>query len=234
MSNTIQTSINFVQAALDFWVPTIGTSNEPAISAANMTQQVMLGPPFRWPWNRNSLTFNTTMGTQDYTASVSDFGYLETASLQLPSGKITTLHTLNTTPLAESADQQQPSTMTVLLNTVGTSVKFRLLGVPDGIYTVIAWYQKFVSLMSTTGSTWTAPDYLSYVYNRGFLAHLYEAKGDPRAQQEKVAFAAALLGTQEGLTDTEKNIFLAQYLPNDRMTLVTQQKATQGIQARGM
>jgi hypothetical protein len=234
VANTIQTSINAVQSALGFWIPTVGTSNEPALTAANETQQVMLSPPFRWPWNRNSFTFNTVAGTQDYTQSVTDFGYMETATFQYPSsGKIFSLNVKNTTPLGESVDQQQPNTLGVQLNTVGTSVKLRFLGVPDKVYTVVVWYQKFIALMSTLATTWTPPDYMSYIYNRGFLARLYEARNDMRAQQEKISFAAALIATCEGLTDTEINIFLAQYLANPRALESLQLKTQQGIQARG-
>lgn len=233
-ANTLQTSINFLQAALGFWIPTVGTNYEPALSAANMTQQVMTSPPFRFPWNRSSLTFNTVAGTQDYTAVVADFGYIETATFQYPAGgKIFSLNVKNTTPLGESVDQQQPSTLAVQLNIVGTSVKFRFLGVPDKVYTVVVWYQKFAPLMSDPTSNWTPPDYLSYIYNRGLLAHLYEARGDARAQQEKVSFAASLLATAEGLTDTEINIFLAQYLANPRSMESLQLKTQQGVMARG-
>src|ERR1700733_12640100 len=289
MPNTIQTSINFVQAALGFWIPTIGTGNEPALSAANLTQQVMTSPPFRFPWNRNTASFQTTQFVQDYTVNVTDFGFLETGTFQPSagitnvagsgttatmiaansfkpgalvtitgltnvafnvtnqpiltasatqftfasatslastpdaglalSGRIGPLNIKNTTPLGESSDSQQPITIAVQLNTVGTSIKVRLLGTPNARYNIVLWYQKFAPLLSAlTGSTgqWIAPDYFSYVYNRGFLAHLYEARGDVRAQQEKIAFAAALLATTEGLTDTEVNIFLAQYLANPR------------------
>jgi hypothetical protein len=234
VANTFQTSINAVQGALGFWTPSVGTNSEPALSAANMTQQIMTSPPFRFPWNRNSLTFSTVAGTQDYTASVTDFGWMETATLQAPSsGKILTLGILNNTPLGESIDQQQPATIGVQLNTVGTSVKFRFLGVPDKIYTIVVWYQKFVALGATLSQAWTPPDYMSYIYNRGFLAFLYEARGDMRAQQEKIAFAASLLATAEGLTESEKNIFLAQYLPNERMVELNRLKTQQGVQARG-
>jgi len=235
MANTIQTSIYAVQPMVGFWTPTVGTSNEPAISAANMVQQVMTAPPFKWAWNRNFLTFTTTAGTQDYVASVTDFGYAETATLQYPSnGKIVSLQTLNSKPLGESIDQQQPNTISVQLNTVGTSVKFRLLGVPEKAYTVIVWYQKFVPLMASLATAWTAPDYMSYVYNRGFLAFLLEARGDVRAQQEKISFAAALLSTAEGLTESEINIFLAQYLPNPRANELLQLKTQQGVVSRGV
>lgn len=233
MANTIQTSINAVQGALGFWNPTVGTNNEPAISAANMVQQVMLSAPFKWPWNRNSFTFTTSQGTQDYTQAVTDFGYLELVTLAKPAGRIFQLTVRNTEPLGESTDQQQPTTVGVQLNSVGVNVKLRFLGVPDTAYTIVATYQKFVPLMTTLATGWTAPDYLSFIYNRGFLAHLYEARGDVRAQQEKISFAAALLANQEGLTDTEKNIFLAQYLGNPRALESLQIKTQQGISARG-
>lgn len=235
MSNTIQTSINWALGFLGYSTPTVGPNNEPAISSANMVQQVMTSPPFRFPWNRGSLTFNTVAGTQDYTVSVTDFGYLETATFQYPAGgKIFTLGVKNTTPLGESSDQQQPVTLAVQLNTVGTSVKFRFLGVPDKVYSVVVWYQKFAALLTALANPWILPDYLSYIYNRGFLAHCLEGMGNPRAAQEKAYFAAALIATAEGLTDTEINIFLAQYLANPRAMETLQIKTQQGIQARGL
>ena len=238
MSNTIQTSINFVQSALGFWNPTVGTSNEPAITAANNTQQIMLSPPFKWAWNRNSFTLTTVAGTQDYTVSVTDFGYLETATLSYPSAtRIVSLNVKNNTPLGESVDQQVPATIAVQQNTIGTSIKVRFLGVPDKVYTVVGWYQKFVPLLSTlTGSTgqWTPPDYMAYIYNRGFLAELFEASLQPaQAQQQKVAFAAALIANSENLTQTETNMFLAQYLGNMRMLQESQLSGQQGVQAKG-
>lgn len=233
-ANTLNTSLGAIGAQLNFWVPTVGTNNEPALSAANMVQQVMTSPPFRFPWNRNTFNLTLTAGTQDYTQNVTDFGYLELATGQYPTtNKSFPLAIKNNTPIGESIDQQQPTTISVMLNTVGTSVKLRFLGVPDKAYTATAWYQKFAPLMTDPTSFWIVPDYMSYIYNRGLLAHLYEARGDMRAQQEKVAFAAALLSTAEGLTDTEVNLFLAQYLANPRSMESLQLKTQQGVQARG-
>jgi len=232
MANTIQTSVNWALGFLGYATPTIGPNNEPAITSANMVQQVMMGPPFRFPWNRNTLNFSTIAGTQDYTQNVTDFGYLETAQLSTGT-KTYPLQVKNVTPLGESVDQQVPNTVGVQLNTVGTSVKLRFLGVPDAIYTATIWYQKFPALLPTLASAWVVPDYMSYIYNRGFVAFCLEAMGDPRAQQHKVAFAASLLSTAEGLTESEKNIFLEQYLLNPRSTEIMQLKVQQGIQARG-
>lgn len=235
MSKTIQNSIDSVQSALGFWVPTVGTNNEPAITSANNTQQVMLSPPFKWAWNRASFTLSTVVGTQDYTVAVTDFGYLETATLSFPGAtRIVSLNVQNSKPLGESVDQQLPGTIAVQQNTVGTSIKIRFLGVPDKIYTVVGWYQKFSPAMTLLSSTWTPPDYLNYVYERGFLANLFQASLQPaQAQQEKMSFAAALIANSEGLTETEMNMFLAQYLGNPQMMQSAQLRTTQGAQARG-
>jgi hypothetical protein len=52
-----------IRSTLDWAVPfvrfqpmTIG-GQEPALTAANMTLQIILGPPFSWRWNRNTATF---------------------------------------------------------------------------------------------------------------------------------------------------------------------------------
>lgn len=234
MANTLQNSINWSLGFLGYSTPTVGPNNEPALTSANMVQQVMTSPPFRFPWNRNKVTFNTIIGTQDYTVAVTDFGFLETATFKNPTtGKILPLKTLNVTPIGESGDSQQPVSLTVQQNTVGTNVLFRFLGVPNLVYNVTAWYQKFAPLMTTPSNAWIAPDYMSYIYNRGFLAHCLEGMGKGNAQQEKVAFAAALIANTEGLTDTEINIFLAQYLANPRALDSLHFKTQQGIQARG-
>lgn len=235
MSETITATIAAVQSSLGYWVPTVGTNNEPAITSANNIQQVMLSPPFKWAWNRNSFTLTTAVGTQDYTVSVTDFGYLETATLSYPgASRIVSLNVKNTTPLGESIDQQVPATICVLQNTVGTSIKVRFLGVPDKIYSVVGWYQKFAPKISALSDTWAAPDNMGYIYQRGFLAELYEAFAQPAlAAQQRTSFAAGLLANSDGLTETETNMFLSQYLGNTRMLQNSQLSTQQGTQARG-
>ena len=86
---TLQSAINFAQSYCGFKSLTVGTSNEPAVSSANILIQNIIGPPFSWNWNRASATFNTTLGTQDYSQSVSAFGFIEKASYKIPSAAIT-------------------------------------------------------------------------------------------------------------------------------------------------
>jgi hypothetical protein len=234
MSETITATIAAVQSSLGYWVPTVGTNNEPAITSANNVQQVILAPPFKWSWNRNSFTLNTVAGTQDYTVSVTDFGYLETLTISYPgASRIVSLNVKNNTPLGESIDQQVPATVSVLQNTVGASIKIRFLGVPDKVYSVVGWYQKFAPKISALSDTWAPPDYMGYIYQRGFLAELYEAFAQPSlAAQERASFAAGLIANSEGLTVTETNMFLAQYLGNTRMLQDSQLSTQVGTQAR--
>lgn len=233
MSNTIQTSINWAQGYIGYLVPTVGTNGEPAVTAANMVQQIMQSPPFTFPWNRVTVQQAVTAGTQDYTISATNFGYLENCTLlNGTTNKYSPCDVKNTTVIGKSNDQQRPNVLSVQTSIPGTSITVRFLGVPDVNYTAYIDYQQFSPLMSSAASGWTVPDYMSYIYNRGFLAHLLEVKGDPRAGQEKMAFAAALLATHAGLTETERNLFLSQYLINPRMVEMMQLKTQQGIQAR--
>src|SRR5579859_5026179 len=79
---TLNQTINFAQPFLDWANLAIGTASEPALTAANMALQTIVGPPFVWPWNRSTVNFLTTQGVQDYNASISDFGWLESVSIQ--------------------------------------------------------------------------------------------------------------------------------------------------------
>lgn len=85
---TLQNSINFAQAFGGFKQLTIGTANEPAVTAANMILTTVLSPPFCWNWNRGSITFTTTPGVQDYAVDVPPFGFIEKASF-VPTSLIT-------------------------------------------------------------------------------------------------------------------------------------------------
>jgi hypothetical protein len=82
-TKTVQDSINWVKPFVNWANLTIGTNQEPALTSANLSLQTIVGPPFVWPWNRNNTFFLTTVGQQDYTVSLSNFGFLEAASIEL-------------------------------------------------------------------------------------------------------------------------------------------------------
>ena len=66
--------------------PTTGVgqnANEPALTSANYIMQTILAPPFRWEWNRVTTTasITTVAGQSDYPVALSDYGWLEKATL---------------------------------------------------------------------------------------------------------------------------------------------------------
>ena len=130
------------------WIRAIGTNNEPAITNANNIMQTFLsvdvGP---WSWNRSSITFATTAGTQDYSvyivsASVPIFGWIEVATLKPASGTTFQLKDVkNTEPLAESSDQARPNAIAVQKDDGAGNITFRFMGNVDATYTCTVWFQ---------------------------------------------------------------------------------------------
>src|SRR5215469_16243690 len=82
-TKTLQNSIDWIKPFLNWANVTIGTNSEPAVTSANQALQTIVGPPFVWPWNRAYANFITTPGTQDYNAALSQYGFLEAATIEL-------------------------------------------------------------------------------------------------------------------------------------------------------
>lgn len=310
---TLANTIEFARSRIHYENLTTGANSEPAITSANMVLQTMLSAPFKWAWNRGTITQQLVANQQDYLAiSAATFGYAEKATIQLSnvitgvtaaagtvtytvaslnsnaqnrafivggvvtvtgltnstynlalkvitavtsttfsvanagtlsftadsgnavSGKIFQIPVQNTEPLSESLDAQQPGAIAIQTNDNNGNISIRTMGVPDFSYQLIVTYQKFPALFTATSGTWAPiPDYLSYIYQKGFTALALEYADDPRAQQEKISFAAALLSVSDGLTQTEKDIFLTQYLVNPTQTATATLRTQQGTQARG-
>jgi hypothetical protein len=76
-----------LQSSALFSMPFLGyqpvniSNGEPAITAANLTKQTILGPPFKWNHNRASFSFPTEPNDQDYFLPLTDFGFLERVTL---------------------------------------------------------------------------------------------------------------------------------------------------------
>jgi hypothetical protein len=65
-SFTIQNTIDFCNPYINYYPLSIGGSNQPALGIANSIAQLITAPPFKWRFNRNSVNFITTSGTQTY------------------------------------------------------------------------------------------------------------------------------------------------------------------------
>ena len=142
--NTLQTTINFAQTYIQYSPLTAGTGSEPACTIASMTRNLMCNSPFSWLWNRyEDSSVTTVSGQQDYTVNLTNFGWLEKASLTDPAGKIWEIKDVyNTNTLsAQTQPQQRPSAIAIISYIPNVSIKIRFLGVPDQAYKVNLTYQ---------------------------------------------------------------------------------------------
>lgn len=123
---------------------TAGLGQEPAVTVASMIRNSILNPPLTWYFNRNTATFPTVVGTQDYTrAAILDLAFVEKVSIQDDQGNIYEIKDVyNNGSLSPTSFQQRPSAMSVQSSDSVNGCVFRFMGVPDQIYTVIVTYQK--------------------------------------------------------------------------------------------
>lgn len=237
MANTLQSTINWALPYVMYSPLNAGTSNEPAITIASMIRNSFLTPSFIWSFNRNENNAqSTTAGVQDYTYSVTDFGFLEKVALIDSNNNVFEIKDIyNTAALSQGGNQQRPSAVSVILNTPGTSFKIRFMGIPDAIYTIVLTYQKLAVQFASLSDGWSPiPDSYSDVYNNLFLGEALAVDDDVRSQLYRQRGVAAFLAKAEGLTDTQKNIFAQQWLNRSREDGSVVLRLQQGVQARGI
>lgn len=130
MSTTLQSSLDYASSFVGYLGLAIGTNNQPSLGSVRYIVDTVLSAPFMWAWNRNSTKFQTTTGTQDYSLTLSDFGYIETATAQ-PCAVITAV-SINETGLATlTAVNQFVQGNTVTVNGLATTSL-------NGIWTITA------------------------------------------------------------------------------------------------
>lgn len=212
-----------------------GNPLEPAASIGDYVRQFVLSPPFAWRWNRGVTTFNTVQGQQDYVKAISNFGWLEKASTNDNSGSAGSVVELqNLLNESEDASQSQPRYIGARLDDDQGNITFRLLPVPDKVYTVSISYQLAAPSFQNLSDTWAPiPDYLSYLYTDGFMARAYDYFDDPRFGYTYQKFLKELMATSEGLDSTQKNIYLEQFLSNNREQAGVGLRTQIGTQSRG-
>lgn len=114
------------------------------------------------------------------------------------------------------------------------NVGFRLLPSPDNAYQILMNTQAVPTLFTSTSQTWSPiPDAYSHIYNWGFLALMFLYSDDYRFGYANQKFVTSLLAANEGLTETEINIFLNNWQNITGQPLEKINRLQQGTQARG-
>ncbi|MGA8296178.1 MAG: hypothetical protein WB770_03970 [Acidimicrobiales bacterium] len=238
MASTIKVSdtIAWAQQFLYSQPLALGAANEPAITIANIILQAILGPPFRWNWNRATpAAFALTAGTQDYSKNYSDFGFLEQAWITDAGGTTKEIEQIVESLSVETVSAPPRGAVAAQLDDNAGNITFRFSPNPDlSTYTAQPIYQKKPTLIAATSTTWTPiPDHLSYIYQYGFLGMALAFKRDPRAGIYDSRFVAHLLGCQGGLSEMQKNVFLGKWLSTSLELQAASMRSQQGVQGRG-
>lgn len=213
VTNTLQRILNVAQtyirqAPLIF--PALSAPNDLAFLAGDWVRQFMLAPPFAWRWNRTNSTFTTTAGNQDYSVSLPTFGWLEKASItdNTVSPAVVTELTVQMN-LGEESIQNQPLFISPRLDNNSGTITFRISPPPDKVYTVTITSQFAPTNFLNLTDTWAPiPDYMSYLYMQGFMAKTYEYFEDERFGSAMTLFMKQLVAANDGLDETQVNIFL--------------------------
>jgi hypothetical protein len=142
-ANTLQGTINWAQTYIEYSPLTAGLGQEPAITVASIIRNTMMTAPMTWSWNRKEdVSKSTQANVQDYTYTLTDFGFLEKVSLIDPKGQIFEMKdVLNTAALSKGGSVQRPQTCCVITNNPGTQFTIRFMGIPDQVYTIVLTYQ---------------------------------------------------------------------------------------------
>ena len=212
-----------------------GVTGEPALTSANKIIATILAPPFAWSWNRKVLpaAITTAIGTQDYPISLSDFGWLEKATGNASTASPQSFELEVYGNIGTDTTQARPRIITVHIDDNAGNITFRLFPVPDAVYTITLTYQKAPVLASTISSNWAPiPDKLSFLYEQGLLAHMQGIYSIPAFLQGMQFFFRQLIGAAEGLTETQRAIFLEDSIRQLQTSALAQQ-AVQGSPKRG-
>jgi hypothetical protein len=208
---------------------------EPAVTIASMIRSIILSAPFTWNFNRAEDTSTTlSIGLQDYTLSISSFGFLEKASLLDPTNStwFEIPDVKNNSALAKSNTKARPQ---VISAQNGTGPVLRFSAVPDKAYQLAITYQKEAVLFTATTDSWgPLPDSFMMIYNNLFLGEILADADDQRSQVYRQRGVAMLLAKAEGLSETDKQTFAQQYIQHGVGIMVPGMKAQQAVQARGV
>jgi len=235
LKTTIDLTSRFIYNAPLLYV----NSGALAYSIGDWVRQFLLAPPFSWRWNRAfAKPIVCQPGVADYTVSIPDFGWLEKATVVFPpdtSGNNPLISKELTVQQALIGETMlgQPAFISPVGDDNNGNITFRLMMVPDKAYTLNMIYQKSAPSFGAVTDTWAPiPDYYSYIYNQGYLAKTYEYKGDERFAFAHMEFLKQVVAANEGLSETDRNIFLGPHLNYLRENQSVGQTGSLGRQGR--
>ena len=156
-----------------------------------------------------------TVGGQDYVVALSDFGWPEKAAIT--DGSTFSKELVINPDLAQDVASGETANISPVADDGSGNITLRLMPPPSGIWTVQLDYQKAPLSFAAMADPWTPiPDYLSYVYNQGCLYLCYEMGTSELLTQAFQIFLRNLIAVNNGLTDSQINLFMADRIATQR------------------
>jgi hypothetical protein len=212
--------------------PAGGRTADPALSIGDWVRQTILAPPFAWRWNRSTTSINTVVGTQDYVSVLSSFGWLEKAAV-INSGVSKELEIALV--LGDETQTDLPTKISAQIDDGASNITFRLLPVPDKIYSLkLTWQQAAPSFAAISGTWAPLPDYMFHIYSTGVLAKAYEYLGDARWPFTLNTFLRQLVSFHGGLTESQINLFMNERTVTQTGSQDAALKTQQRVLSRGL
>jgi hypothetical protein len=212
-----------------------GVANEPFLTGANKIMQTILAPPFKWSWNRReNSSITCTPGVTDYTISgMVDWGWIEKAVGFLVTNTPPSFEIEVSQVLSKETTPSRPSFISPILDDNSGNITFRMMPPPDQAYNITITYQKAAILATSLNGNWAPiPDRYSFLYEQGMLGLMQGMYNAQLYMANMEMFFRQLVGAAEGLTETQRAIFLEDHLRMLREGQVEQVFTQMGQQAR--
>jgi hypothetical protein len=174
----------------------------------------------------------TTAGLDFNVSDVYSFNWMETVSVQDPT-LVKWFEIESKINLGLDSTEGRPRFVSAQLDDGFGDITFRLMPTPDNTYPTVITLQQKPPLFTSVNQTWSPiPDEYGHIYNWGFLALMWMFADDSRFTFANQKFVSSLLATNQGLTQTEINIFLNNWQYVTGQPIEKGNTMAQGIQSR--
>jgi hypothetical protein len=175
-----------------------------------------------------------TPGVTDYVISgMTDWGWIEAAEVFIPGGNPPVFQIEVSQVEVKETNPNRPNSIVPIFDDNAGNITFRLTPAPDQAYPITITYQKAAIIATTLAGSWAPiPDRYSFLYEQGMLGLMQGLYNTQLYVANMEMFFRQLVGAAEGLTDTEKAIFLEDQLRILRTGQSSGLSVSQGKQAR--
>lgn len=207
-------------------------NQQPALGAAQIIINRLLGPPCVWRFNRFNFSIAiSTAGGTDYNVTQPNLGVIETQWLTDGNGAVMELN--GAVSLAKSGGKKRPTTVSPQYDDNAGNLVFRFNSIPDANYTANFDAQKKAPIVTGTASPIGISDEFAHLFYTGLLTWAGMLVNDSRFPIWEKDFIGGLLAAQDGLNDQAKAILVGDWMNLIRTMTRTQGLAQQGNAGRG-